>query len=76
MNQVQQQHMKRRIKHTVSDFDQLHAQLAAVRKYCAELTLVMRQVREDAIRAQQSTAQQQEYQRRRNNIKLVNSNTR
>ncbi len=71
MNQIQQQQIKQRIKNTVSDFDQLHAQLAAVRKYCAELAVVMRQVREDAIRAQQITAQQHEYQRRRNNIKLV-----
>jgi|GEM_PF-5333822 len=71
MNQVQQQQLKRRVKSTVSDIDQLHAQLAVVRTYCAELAVVMRQIREDAIRAQQITAQQHEYQRRRNNIKLV-----
>lgn len=71
MNQVQQQQLKRRIKSTVSEIDQLHAQLAAVRTYCAELALAMRQIRKDAIRAKQEAAQQQELQRRRNKIKLV-----
>lgn len=71
MNQVQQQQLKRRVKSTVSDIDQLHAQLAVVRTYCAELAVVMRQIREDAIRAKQLVAQQQELQRRRNRLKVV-----
>lgn len=71
MNQVQQQQLKRQIKNTMSDLDQLHTQLAAVRSYCAELAIVMRQIREDAIQAKQLAAQQQELQRRRNSIKLV-----
>lgn len=71
MNQVQQQQLKRRVKSTVSDIDELQAQLAVVRSYCSELAASMRQIREDSIRAQQVALQRQERQNRRNKIKLV-----
>ena len=71
MNQIQQQQLKRRISNTVADIDQLQAQLAEIRNYCAQLATNMRKVREDAIRAQQLAAQQQDLQRRRNRLKIV-----
>ena len=71
MNQIQQQQLKRRISNTVADIDQLQAQLAEIRNYCAQLATNMRKVREDAIRAQQLAAKQQELQRRRNRLKIV-----
>lgn len=51
MDDLKQQQLKRRLRSAIGEIDEMKAQLAEVRRCCAELAAAMRQIREDAEQA-------------------------
>ena len=51
MDDLKQQQLKRRLRSAIGDIDEMKAQLAEVRRCCAELAAAMRQIREDSKQA-------------------------
>ncbi len=51
MDNLKQQQLKRRLRTAIGEIDEMKAQLAEVRRCCAELATAMRQIREDAEQA-------------------------
>ena len=51
MDDLKQQQLKRRLRTAIGEIDEMKAQLAEVRRCCAELSAAMRKIREDAEQA-------------------------
>lgn len=64
MDDLKQQQLKRRIRQAVGDIDAMKAQLAEVRRCCAELSATMRQIRTESEHARQQVREDAERRKR------------
>lgn len=71
MNELRQQQVKRKIRQSLSDIDQMKAQLAVIRSCCAELAAAMRQIRTDAEQAKIEAEQRRQREQRKQQLKRV-----
>lgn len=71
MNELRQQQVKRKIRQSLNDIDQLKARLAVIRSCCAELAAAMRQIRTDAEQAKTEAEQRRQREQRKQQLKRV-----
>lgn len=71
MNELRQQQVKRKIRQSLSDIDQMKAQLAVIRQCCAELEAAMRQIRTDAEQAKTAAEQRRQREQRKQQLQRV-----